>query len=67
MICGSPDGRAIWGKWLHICVWLSPLCVPLETITIKEVLGVGEISPLHIMEFDLRTLKNYIYDKDFFK
>lgn len=50
----------------RMCLAEPPLC-PLETITIKELLGVGEISPLHIMEFDLRTLKNYIYDKDFLK
>ena len=50
----------------RMCLAEPPLC-PLETITIKELLGVGEISPLHIMEFDLRTLKNYIYDNDFLK
>ena len=33
-LCGSLDGRGVWGEWTHVYVWLSPfmLCCSLETV-----------------------------------
>ena len=24
VLCGSLDGRGVWGEWIHVYVWLSP-------------------------------------------
>ena len=34
MLCGSLDGRGVWGEWTHVYIWLSPfmLCCSLETV-----------------------------------
>ena len=33
MICGSLDGRGFGREWMHVYIWLSPLCCSIETIT----------------------------------
>ena len=33
VLCGSLEGRAVWGRMLHVYVWLSPLLCSFETIT----------------------------------
>ena len=30
MLCGSLDGRGVWGRWIHVYVWLSPFTVRLK-------------------------------------
>ena len=30
MLCGSLDGRGVWGEWIHVCVWLSPFTLHLK-------------------------------------
>ena len=29
-LCGSLDGRGLWGKWIRVRVWLSPFKVHLR-------------------------------------
>jgi len=29
MLCGSLDGRGLWGEWIHVYVSLSPFAVHL--------------------------------------
>ena len=24
MVCGSLDGKGLWGEWIHVYIWLSP-------------------------------------------
>ena len=30
VLCGSLDGRGVWGRWTHEYAWLSPFVVPLK-------------------------------------
>ena len=30
MVCGSLDGKGVWGEWIHVYVWLSPFAVHLK-------------------------------------
>jgi len=32
MLCGSLDGRGVWGEWIHVYVWLSPFAVHLKLL-----------------------------------
>ena len=30
-LCGSLDGRGVWGRMIHVYVWLSPFTVHLKS------------------------------------
>ena len=34
MSCGSVDGRVVWGRWIHVSVWLSLFTVRLKLTTL---------------------------------
>ena len=29
-LCGSLDGRGVWGKWIHVYVWLTSFVIYLK-------------------------------------
>ena len=70
-LCGSLVGRDVWGKWIHVCVRLSPFAVHLKLLTTltgstpvqnkKKVQATGPVKDTRVTEMLKRGSKNITY------
>ena len=55
MLCGSLGRRGVWGRWIHVHVWLSPFAIHLKLSQHCQPIGFTPIQNKKSLKFEKTT------------